>query len=101
LKFIESSQQWDYSNVWAPNQEEIILMLLKYDKEMSLKFARKFFNTVYAGWLKDGMIFEKYSALEFGKRGKGGEYEVQKGFGWTNGVCIVLLNLFKDDLLKI
>jgi len=70
LKFIESSQQWDYSNVWAPNQEEIILMLLKYDKEMSLKFARKFFNTVYAGWLKDGMIFEKYSALELGKRGK-------------------------------
>ncbi len=98
--FLESSQQWDFSNIWAPNQDEMILMLLKYDKELALNFARKFFNTVYTGWLKNGLIFEKYSALEVGIRGRGGEYAVQSGFGWTNGCCIVLLNIFKDELLQ-
>lgn len=97
--FFDSSQQWDFSNIWAPNQHEMILMLLKYDQKMALTFARKFFNTVYKGWLKNGLIFEKYSALELGKRGHGGRYTVQSGFGWTNGCCIVLLNIFKDDLL--
>ena len=74
--FTNSSQQWDYSNVWAPNQYEMIMMLAKHNIELALKFARKFFNTVYTGWLKTGMIFEKYSASTIGERGTGGEYEV-------------------------
>jgi alpha,alpha-trehalase len=95
---IESSQQWDYANIWAPNQHELIMMLLKYNKELALSIARKFVKTVYVGWLYNGIIYEKYCAKNLGERGGGGEYEVQSGFGWTNGTVISLINTFKDDL---
>ncbi|CAH2243731.1 jg8790 [Pararge aegeria aegeria] len=36
----------------------------------------------------------KYDATIFGGFGGGGEYVVQKGFGWTNGVVMALLNLY-------
>ena len=98
--FTQSTQQWDYSNVWAPNQHEIIMMLAKHNRELALKFAKKFFNTVYTGWLRTGMIFEKYSTAQVGERGYGGEYQVQTGFGWTNGTIITLLNMFKDELIE-
>lgn len=76
-------------------------MLLKYDRKLSLKLARKFFNAVYHGWLNNQAIFEKYDASILGKRGCGGEYMVQKGFGWTNGVIFSLINTFKDDLINL
>lgn len=44
------------------------------------------------------MMFEKYNAEEVGKQGGGGEYEVQAGFGWTNGVMIWMLNEFGAEL---
>lgn len=33
-----------------------------------------------------------------GGYGGGGEYEVQEGFGWTNGGVLRLLELFPDEL---
>jgi len=33
-----------------------------------------------------------------GVPGAGGEYDVQKGFGWTNGVVMVLLNRYGASL---
>ena len=39
-------------------------------------------------------MFEKYDATNIGTSGGGGEYEVQTGFGWTNGVVIWILNTF-------
>ena len=38
--------------------------------------------------------FEKYSAAEPGQPGGQGEYPVQAGFGWTNGVALMLLERF-------
>ena len=38
----------------------------------------------------DGLMFEKYDVRRVGP-GSGGEYDVQTGFGWTNGVAISLL----------
>jgi alpha,alpha-trehalase len=38
-----------------------------------------------------GYMFEKYDATRVGLPGGGGEYEVQEGFGWTNGVMLELL----------
>jgi len=37
-----------------------------------------------------------YDAL--GKRGEGGEYTVQTGFGWTNGLSLYYLKLYANDL---
>ena len=36
-------------------------------------------------------MYEKYNAYEIGVGGGGGEYIPQIGFGWTNGVALVLL----------
>jgi alpha,alpha-trehalase len=74
-------------------------MLLKYDKDLSLKIARNFFNSVFEGWKKHNVFYEKYDATMPGERGSGGEYTVQSGFGWTNGVTLQLLNIFKDSLI--
>jgi alpha,alpha-trehalase len=76
-----SLEQWDFSNIWAPVQYDVIMLLEKVNKELALNLAKKFFNTVYTGYMKTGMIFEKYSSLEIGERGSGGEYTVQSGFG--------------------
>ena len=38
--------------------------------------------------------WEKYYALQRGAAGHGGEYEVQAGFGWTNGVALILLEQY-------
>ncbi|GAK65251.1 glycoside hydrolase family 37 protein [Moesziomyces antarcticus] len=37
-----------------------------------------------------GNMFEKFNASDINAAGGGGEYEVQVGFGWTNGVAIWL-----------
>lgn len=39
-------------------------------------------------------MFEKYNALAVGQPGQGGEYAVQDGFGWTNGVALHYLNIY-------
>ncbi|RNA00855.1 putative trehalase isoform X1, partial [Brachionus plicatilis] len=63
-----------------------------------LNIAQRFVNTVYCGWKKTSNFYEKYNANEQGKFGYGGEYVVQEGFGWTNGVVIVLMNRFGHSL---
>ncbi len=45
----------------------------------------------------------QYDARHCGKAGGGGEYGVQVGFGWSNGVALMLLQQYKgqlDDLTK-
>lgn len=42
-------------------------------------------------------LFEKYDARFVGRAGNGGEYIVQAGFGWTNGVILDFLHRFSQD----
>jgi alpha,alpha-trehalase len=35
-------------------------------------------------------MFEKFSVVDIDSAGRGGEYTVQAGFGWTNGVVLIL-----------
>ncbi|KZT35404.1 glycoside hydrolase [Sistotremastrum suecicum HHB10207 ss-3] len=37
-----------------------------------------------------GLMFEKFSINDVSSAGRGGEYTVQAGFGWTNGVVLFL-----------
>ena len=43
-------------------------------------------------------MFEKYDATSITKIGGGGEYEVQLGFGWTNGVILDFLDMYCNRL---
>ncbi|PWN19219.1 glycoside hydrolase [Microstroma glucosiphilum] len=45
-----------------------------------------------------GQMFEKYSQTSIAAAGAGGEYQVQVGFGWTNGVSIYLSAEYGDIL---
>jgi hypothetical protein len=48
----------------------------------------------YLAFNRTGYMFEKYYAPKLGGTGAGGEYEVQKGFGWTNGVVLEWLHRY-------
>ena len=43
-------------------------------------------------------MYEKYDATSTTRIGGGGEYEVQLGFGWTNGVVLDFLDMYSDRL---
>ena len=43
-------------------------------------------------------MFEKYHAVNVGYPGGGGEYIVQEGFGWTNGVVLWIMHRFGTNL---
>ncbi|KAG8696084.1 hypothetical protein FRC09_008739 [Ceratobasidium sp. 395] len=48
----------------------------------------------------EGHMFEKFSALDVDQAGSGGEYTVQDGFGWTNGVVLWLGAKYGSVLAK-
>ena len=43
-------------------------------------------------------MFEKFSNLEIDSAGRGGEYTVQAGFGWTNGVALWVAGTYGNIL---
>ena len=103
----ESGQQWDFPNAWPPLQHILVAGLLKTEnveaRGMALTIARRYTNGAIFS-CPDGAevcnMFEKYNVNEQGHAGGGGEYDVQTGFGWTNGVVIDFMVLFGDDLLS-
>ncbi|KIY65017.1 glycoside hydrolase family 37 protein [Cylindrobasidium torrendii FP15055 ss-10] len=47
-----------------------------------------------------GNMFEKFSSLDIDSAGRGGEYTVQAGFGWTNGVVIWAASAYGSLLVE-
>ena len=95
-------QQWDFPNAWPPLQYFAERCLANLGDRIQ-KFNTTFFHEVdvqrkdliqrwigstYCGFVQSGYMFEKYSAVQPGVPGHGGEYTVQSGFGWTNGVVL-------------
>ncbi len=44
-------------------------------------------------------MFEKFSVSDVDSAGRGGEYTVQAGFGWTNGVVLWVASTYGDVLV--
>lgn len=96
---VKSGQQWDFPNVWAPYHHWMVEYFRRIaHNDIALDIAKRFVNTVYQGWVNTNYIFEKYNADELGVYGGGGEYVVQEGFGWTNGVVIKFIEWFGDEI---
>ncbi|KAJ8681749.1 hypothetical protein QAD02_017541, partial [Eretmocerus hayati] len=93
-----SSQQWDFPNAWPPLQSIVVQGLRQTNNRDAQKFAENlastWLNSNYIAFKKSHKMYEKYDATEAGKYGGGGEYEVQDGFGWTNGVVLEFLDTF-------
>jgi alpha,alpha-trehalase len=62
-------------------------------------YAKQWIKTTYCSWRKTGNLYEKYRNDAYGERGEGGEYVVQTGFGWTNGLALYYLSLYGEDYL--
>eukprot|EP00708_Paratrimastix_pyriformis_P003010 GAFH01001774.1.p1 GENE.GAFH01001774.1~~GAFH01001774.1.p1 ORF type:complete len:375 (-),score=123.60 GAFH01001774.1:163-1287(-) len=100
LPDVQSGQQWDWPNVWAPLQTVMLEAARSVgDDDFALTLAQRWVDTTYCGWNCTGAVFEKYSANEVGSAGRGGEYEVVRdGFGWTNGLVLRAMADYPDRL---
>ena len=67
-------------------------------KEIAYETAREWLSTVYCAWISTEHIFEKYNVTRRGFNGGGGEYEIQTGFGWTNGAVLMILKMYGDTI---
>jgi len=47
---------------------------------------------------RTGKMFEKYNVADISLHAGGGEYPLQDGFGWTNGIASALLSNFGEEL---
>ncbi|GKT37010.1 Glycoside hydrolase, family 37 like protein, partial [Aduncisulcus paluster] len=93
------AEQWDGDNVWAPFHWMYVTALEKANRHAdALNEATKWVQSVYCGWIQTDSFFEKYDATVLGLPGGGGEYGVQVGFGWTNGLTLRLLFDFGSEM---
>ncbi|CAD6186271.1 unnamed protein product [Caenorhabditis auriculariae] len=99
-----SEQQWDKENAWPP----MIHMVIEGFRTTGLpdlmkvaqKMATSWLAVTYQSFIRTHAMFEKYNVTlltEEASAGGGGEYEVQTGFGWTNGVILDLLDKYGDQ----
>lgn len=97
----QTGEQWDYPNAWPPLQELIILGFKKSGDPdavyLSETLAKRWIDANIRGYNQNNEMFEKYDAINSGQYGGGGEYTVQTGFGWTNGVALELINEYYVD----
>lgn len=85
-------QQWDAPNGWAPLQWITIKGLQNYQQDGLAKTIRKRWVDVNLHvYRNSGKMVEKYNVYDLGLDAGGGEYPVQDGFGWTNGILLKLL----------
>ncbi|MGH7218093.1 MAG: alpha,alpha-trehalase TreF [Candidatus Microsaccharimonas sp.] len=93
---IENGQQWDAPNGWAPLQWAAIEGLRNYEHhDLADEITHRWLalnEKVYAASHK---FVEKYNVESPDGLGGGGEYVLQDGFGWTNGVYEALKKKYR------
>jgi alpha,alpha-trehalase len=93
---VASGEQWDRPNGWAPLQWMAIRGLAAYGHaDLAHEIAKRWLATVEEVYRREAKLVEKYALREVegdrSRGGGGGEYALQDGFGWTNGVTRCLL----------
>ena len=84
---IENGQQWDSPNGWAPLQWAAIEGLRNYGyNDLAEEIARRWVELNEKVYASSQKFVEKYNVESDDGLGGGGEYVLQDGFGWTNGV---------------
>ncbi|ADJ13424.1 trehalase [Halalkalicoccus jeotgali B3] len=91
----ESGEQWDTPNGWAPLQWMAVVGLAGYGhEELATEIGGRWLDLNRSVFEETGQMLEKYDVTGGTGEGLGGEYPLQYGFGWTNGVALALPNLF-------
>jgi alpha,alpha-trehalase len=60
---------------------------------MAMEVSWRFLSNVQHTYDSQQKLVEKYDVSSTGTGGGGGEYPLQDGFGWTNGVTLKMLDL--------
>ncbi|MBN2612512.1 MAG: alpha,alpha-trehalase TreA [Bacteroidales bacterium] len=90
---VNSGQQWDFPNGWAPLQWITYKGLKNYGyDDLADSIAKRWLSLNAKVYFNTGKMMEKYDVVNTGKPGGGGEYHLQDGFGWTNGVFLKFWN---------
>jgi alpha,alpha-trehalase len=91
---VAGGEQWDRPNGWAPLQWMAVSGLVRYGiHDLADTIAHRWLDTVSTHYAREGKLVEKYGLWD-AAGGGGGEYPLQDGFGWTNGVVRKLLDLY-------
>nr|BAI67864.1 trehalase [Artemia franciscana] len=104
---MQTSQQWDFPNGWPPLQHMLVMGLDKTGdpraKELAFDVAQRWVFNNYEAFTQSlpNAMFEKYDVTVVGLPGGGGEYDVQLGFGWTNGVVMDFLIKYGERLTSV
>jgi alpha,alpha-trehalase len=89
-----TGQQWDAPNGWAPLQWIAIAGLNDYgERDLARDIAQRWITENVTFYRATGRLVEKYD-VSGDAAARGGEYPLQDGFGWTNGVLRRLLSLY-------
>jgi alpha,alpha-trehalase len=100
----ETGQQWDAPNGWAPLQWMTIKGLLNYQQlELAMEAIDRWLAINNRVYKQTGKMVEKYNVNDISLLAGGGEYPVQDGFGWSNGVALELLYVqseVEEELLE-
>jgi alpha,alpha-trehalase len=90
-----SGQQWDAPNGWPPLQWIGVSGLRHYSlAPLAESVACRWMVGVNRVYVQSDKLVEKYDVVSTGRVGGGGEYPLQDGFGWTNGVMRKLMALY-------
>jgi len=91
---LATGQQWDAPNGWAPLQWIAVSGFNRYgERELAESIAHHWLRNVRRVYRESGKLVEKYDVVTE-RGGGGGEYPLQDGFGWTNGVTARLMALY-------
>ncbi len=92
-----TGQQWDEPNGWAPLQYLAVIGLQRYgETALAHTIATRWIKTNVDYYVRTGKLVEKYDISRNAGHvpAGGGEYPLQDGFGWTNGVLRQLLLIY-------
>lgn len=102
---VRSGEQWDRPNGWAPLQWIAIDGLRRYGfEDLARDIARRWLTTVGSLYHRERKLVEKYRLRRNPHRavgGGGGEYPLQDGFGWSNGVAAMLLRAYPEHAAHV
>jgi alpha,alpha-trehalase len=85
-------QQWDTPNGWAPLHWITIIGLKNYHQhDLANVIQQRWIDLNLNVYKNNGKMVEKYDVCDMDLAAGGGEYPLQDGFGWTNGVLLKLL----------
>jgi alpha,alpha-trehalase len=96
----ETGAQWDFPYAWAPDQLVADEGIRRYGfAEDADRVSYEFLSTVAENFRRDGTIREKYNAVTRSSETQvtAGYHMNIVGFGWTNGVFLVLLHELPQD----